>query len=219
MADRPKSMALIQERPFLEIQMLQLRSQGVRRVVLGTGYMGGQIEAYFGDGAAWGMEVAYSCEKQPLGTGGAMRLAAEKLSDPCLILNGDSFVEFDLAGMLAVFRAKSADLVMAVREVPDASRYGGVDLGPDGRLLAFREKSTECRQGWINAGVYLVRKELIEAIPPGCGVSFEKETMPGLLSRSCHAYQTSGVFIDIGLPEDYARAQDLLANKFPDKPG
>jgi D-glycero-alpha-D-manno-heptose 1-phosphate guanylyltransferase len=210
-SDVPKSMAKIGERPFLEIQLLQLRSQGVRRVVLGTGYLGEQIESYFGDGERVGLTVSYSRETEPLGTGGAIRLALDQLSSPALILNGDSYCQCDLAALAAFYEERGADFVMAVREIENASRYGRVRVEGADRLGGFEEKSGADLPGLINTGIYLCNRDIIAGIPAGRPVSFERETIPSALARPCHVFRTSGIFIDIGVPDDYQRAQTLLA--------
>jgi NDP-sugar pyrophosphorylase family protein len=203
-------MALIGPRPFLEIQIAQLKAQGVRRFVLGTGYRAGMIEEHFGDGSRFGVEIAYSREDEPLGTGGAMRLAAGQLSDPVLILNGDSFCEFGLSALSALLERTQADLAMVVWEMVEAGRYGCVSLDGE-RLTGFQEKK-EGATGWINAGIYLCRRSIIEAIPTGRAVSFERDILPELCRRGrCQVMKATGTFIDIGVPEDYQRAQTVLA--------
>lgn len=210
-SDVPKSMAKIGARPFLEVQLLQLRSHGIRRVVLGTGYLSEQIERYFQDGSALGMTITYSRETEPLGTGGAIRLALEQLSDPVLILNGDSYCQCELGSMVRRFEELEADFLMAVREVEDASRYGRVRVEGADHLAGFEEKNGNEQPGLINTGIYLCRREIIAGIPAGRAVSFERDTIPSALQRHCHIFTTSGIFIDIGVPDDYQRAQTLLA--------
>ncbi len=210
-SDVPKSMAKIGQRPFLEIQLLQLRAQGIRRVVLGTGYLGEQIETYFGDGSRVGLAISYSRETEPLGTGGAIRLALEQLSSPALILNGDSYCQCDLAALARFYDERGADFVMAVREIENASRYGRVRVEGEDRLGGFEEKNGADLPGLINTGIYLCHREIIAGIPAGRPVSFERETIPSALTRPCHVFRTSGIFIDIGVPDDYQRAQTLLA--------
>lgn len=210
-SDVPKSMAKIGTRPFLEVQLLQLRSQGIRKVILGTGYLGEQVESHFGNGAAMGMEINYSREPEPLGTGGAIRLALHQLSNPALILNGDSYCQCDLNAMATFYRERKADFVMAVREIENASRYGRVRADGDDRLGGFEEKSGADLPGLINTGIYLCAREIVAGIPAGRAVSFERETIPSALARPCHVFPTSGIFIDIGVPDDYQRAQTLLA--------
>src|SRR5215472_9955719 len=137
LADRPKSMALISGTPFLQLLLDRLRFQGVDDVILGTGYMAEKIESYFGAGSKLAMRIRYSREHEPLGTGGALKLAEPLVSDPVLVLNGDSYVEWSLNQMLELFRAKDADIVIVLQAVADITRYGSVALDRDGRVIRF----------------------------------------------------------------------------------
>src|SRR5436190_21574130 len=128
LADRPKSMALISGTPFLQLLLDRLGSQGVDDVILGTGYMAEKIESYFGSGNKRAMRIRYSSEHEPLGTGGALKLAEPLISDPVVVLNGDSYVEWSLVPMLELFRAKDADLVVVLHAVADVNRYASVAL-------------------------------------------------------------------------------------------
>src|SRR5437870_414015 len=139
LADRPKSMALISGTPFLQLLLDRLRAQGVDDVILGTGYMAEKIERYFGSGNKLAMRIRYSREHEPLGTGGALKLAEPLISDPVLVLNGDSYVEWSLVPMLELFRANDADWVVVLQAVADVTRYGSVALDQDGRVIQFRE--------------------------------------------------------------------------------
>src|SRR5438552_15910481 len=140
LADRPKSMAPISGTTFLKLLLDKLRSQGVGEVILGTGYMAEKIKNYFGGGSKFGIRLRYSREDEPLGTGGALKLAEPLISDPVLVLNGDSYVEWSLNPMLELFRAKDADLVLVLHAIADVTRYGSVALNRAGRLPPFLEK-------------------------------------------------------------------------------
>ena len=164
-ADRPKSMALISGTPFLQLLLERLRSQGVDDVVLGTGYMAEKIERYFGDGKQFALRIRYSREHEPRGTGGALKLAEPLISDPVLVLNGDSYVEWDLVPVLELFKTKDADLVIVLQTVADVTRYGSVALDQDGRVTQFVEKGVAAGPGLINAGVYLLRKQIVRGLP------------------------------------------------------
>ena len=204
-------MALVAGVPFLELLLKQLRGKGIRQVVLGTGYMAGQIEGYFRDGTGLGLQIQYSREEQPLGTGGALKLAEGLLSDPVLVLNGDSYVEWTLAGMCKLLDEKAAEAVIVLHEVPELSRYGSVTIDSERRVLEFVEKGSRAGAGWINAGVYLMRRELVTALPAGKPVSLEKDIFPRLLGGKVYGLASDGRFIDIGIPADLERAQTLLA--------
>ena len=211
LADRPKSMAPISGTPFLELLLESLRSQGLGDVILGTGYMGEKIENYFGDGSKFGIRIRYSKEQEPLGTAGALKLAEPLISDPVLVLNGDSYVDWKLVPMLELFTAKNADLVIVVQAVADVDRYGSVALDQEGRVTQFVEKGAAAGPGLINAGVYLIRKQIVRDLPADTAISLEREIFPRLLNGRVYGLISRGLFIDIGMPDDFNRAQTLLA--------
>jgi NDP-sugar pyrophosphorylase family protein len=213
LSDRPKSMALISGTPFLQLLLERLRSQGIDDVILGTGYMAEKIESYFKSGNKLGMRIRYSREYEPLGTGGALKLAERLVSDPVLVLNGDSYVEWSLNPMLELFRAKDADIVIVLQAVDDVSRYGSVALNKDGRVTEFIEKGVRAGPGLINAGIYLLRKNIVRKLPAGTANSLERDIFPGLLDRQVYGFISTGFFIDIGIPDDFKRAQTLLASR------
>ena len=211
--DQPKSMALISGMPFLQLLLDRLRGQGVDEVILGTGYMAEKIESYFGHGKQFARSIRYSKEQEPLGTGGALKLAEPLISDPVLVLNGDSYVEWSLSPMLELFRAKDANVVVVLHTVADVRRYGTVTLDHHGRITQFLEKGLRAGPGLINAGVYLVRKNIVSQLPPGTAISLEREIFPGLVDCGVYGLICEGLFIDIGIPDDLKRAQSLLASK------
>ncbi len=204
-------MAPVAGRPFLELLLKRLRQQGIAEVILGTGHLAEQIEQHFGDGAEFGLTISYSRETGPLGTGGAVRLAEPFLSDPALLLNGDSYVEWNLAPMRALAAERDADLVMTLQVVPDVSRYGTVLMTVDGRITKFVEKSSAAGAGLINAGVYLLRREIVSQLPIDKPMSLERDVFPELLAGRVYGVVCDGPFIDIGIPADLERAQTLLA--------
>jgi len=210
LSDRPKSMALIAGVPFLQLLLERVRSQGVDQVILGTGYMAEQIEDFFRDGRGFALRVSYSREHEPLGTGGALKLAEPLLSDPILVLNGDSYIEWSLAETYELFTKREATLVIVLQAVPDVTRYGSVTINADGRVTEFVEKGTRTGEGLINAGVYLLRKEIVSALPSAKAVSLEKDVFPTLLSGKVYGVISDGLFIDIGIPADLERAQIVL---------
>jgi NDP-sugar pyrophosphorylase family protein len=212
LADRPKSMALISGTPFLQLLLERLRSQGIDDVILGTGYMADKIEGYFRSGKKFAVRIRYSREDEPLGTGGALKLAEPLISDPVLVLNGDSYVEWALVPMLELFTSKNADLVIVVQAVADVARYGSVAFDQDGRVTHFVEKGAAAGPGLINAGVYLLPKQIVRELPSDRAISLEKEVFPRLLGRRVYGLVSTGLFIDIGIPEDFERSQTLLAS-------
>jgi D-glycero-alpha-D-manno-heptose 1-phosphate guanylyltransferase len=213
LSDRPKSMALVAGIPFLQLLLEGLRSQGMDEVILGTGYMAEQIEGFFRKGENLGLSVRYSREQEPLGTGGALKLAEPLLSDPVVVVNGDSYVEWSLAATVELFTQKDAGIVIVLQAVPEVSRYGSVTIEPDGRVIEFIEKGTRTGAGLINAGVYLLRKEIVSALPVGEAVSLERDVFPRLLDGKVYGLVSDGLFIDIGIPTDLRRAQTLLVSQ------
>lgn len=206
----PKPLASVGSRSFLELLVRQLRSQGIRRLVMCSGYLADQIEATFGDGRAWDVTIEYSRERQPLGTAGALKLAQRHLQevDEFLVMNGDSFLEIDFDQLVRFHRERKGLASMAVVPVADTGRYGTVRVDSTGRVLGFTEKAGTSGPGLINAGVYVFNRAIFEHIPEG-PVSLEKNVFPLILDRGIYALEQRGMFIDIGTPEDYARAQVL----------
>jgi D-glycero-alpha-D-manno-heptose 1-phosphate guanylyltransferase len=207
----PKAMATVGDRPFLELLIRQLESQGIRNLVLCTGYLADQIEDEFGDGGDLGVVIEYSKEPQPLGTGGALKFAQKLLRETrdFVVMNGDSFVELDLGKLLRVHHTHGGVATMAVVAVENAGRYGTVHVDSNNRITEFMEKTGDDTPGLINAGVYIFSPAILEYIPDG-PVSLEKEVFPRLFDRGVYAAREQGVFIDIGTPADYAKAQQLV---------
>jgi NDP-sugar pyrophosphorylase family protein len=196
--------------PFLELLVLQLRSQGIHRIVMCTGHLAGQIEEEFAEGKKWDVAIEYSAETRPLGTAGAVKLAEghlERASD-FLVMNGDSFLEVDFAELMRFHRAHGGLISMAVRRVTDAARYGSVQLDARNRVVGFSEKSSDSAPGLINGGVYVFNQAILGSLPQG-PASLERDIFPSSLESGVYAFEQHGMFIDIGTPEDYARAQAL----------
>lgn len=205
----PKPLAAVGNKSFLELLIRQLRDQGINRLVMCTGYLADQIENQFGAGRDWDVVIQYSKELEPLGTAGAVKLAQLYLQDASefLVMNGDSFMEVDLRQLLKFHREHKAIISMAVRRVENASRYGTVQLDAN-RVIGFVEKTGAEAPGIVNAGVYVFDHAVLQHIPEG-PCSLEKDVFPKLLERGVYALEQHGVFIDIGTPEDYARAQQI----------
>ena len=206
----PKTLAPVGEKSFLQLLVRQLRDQGIRHLVMCTGYLADQVEKEFGDGRKFDVFIQYSKELQPLGTGGAVKLAQQYLQDVpgFLVMNGDSFMEMDFHELLSFHRKHGGVASMAVRQVENADRYGTVQVDAEKKVAAFLEKTGDKRPGVVNAGVYYFEKSMLQHIPEG-PCSLEKDVFPGLLASKIYAIEQRGIFIDIGTPEDYARAQQI----------
>ncbi len=211
----PKPLARVGNMPFLELLVLQLRSQGIRRIVMCTGHLANQIEEEFGDGKKWNVAISYSRELQPLGTAGAVKLAEGhvKQASEFLVMNGDSFLELDLRQLLQFHREHGGLVSLAVRKVPDAARYGTVHMDANHRVVAFGEKTGATVPGIVNGGVYVFNRAVLDQVPQG-PASFEKDVFPRVLEQGVYALEQYGMFIDIGTPEDYARAQTLCQSLY-----
>lgn len=202
-ADRPKPMASINDRPFLAYLLDQLHQAGVVNVVFCTGYKGDQLQQSLGTSYR-GMHLHYSRETQPMGTGGALRLALGLTSsDPILALNGDSYINADLNTLLHFHQQMGATISMLLAQVPDTQRYGHVELKPDGQLESFNEKGAHRGPGLVNAGIYLMARSVLQEIPPDTAVSLERDVLPRYINHSLWGLPCQGGFIDIGTPESY----------------
>ncbi len=208
----PKALAPVGGRPFLEHLLDWLESHGARRVVLLLGHRAGQVEAHLAAHPRANVAFVFSNEPEPLGTGGALGFARAKFaSDPVLVVNGDTFVDGDLAGLVAAHRAAKADATMLCVEVPDAGRYGRVEI-ENGRVAAFCEKDATWRgPAAINAGVYLVSRALLAKIPADRPVSLERDVFEKLPQGALAAFLDARArFVDIGTPESWTGAADVI---------
>lgn len=207
-------MADIAGRPFLERLLDRLDAQGIARVVLAVGHRREQIRAHFGERYR-GLALEYSEESEPLGTGGAIRRAFEQQSlQRAFVLNGDTWCPVDLVELAQAHARAGALATLTLAQVEDAGRYGAVDLLPGGRIAAFREKQPGApRAGLINAGVYLIERPLVVQPALPSAFSLERDCLPPAARRGELAgLPAQGArFIDIGVPDDYRRAQRLLA--------
>jgi NDP-sugar pyrophosphorylase family protein len=212
----PKPLASVGGRPFLELLARQLGTQGIRKLVMCTGYLAEHIEAAFGNGGGLGVALEYSKETISLGTAGAVKLAQRfVLHEPeFLVLYGDSFLEIEFNKLIEFHRKHGGLATIAVMFVEDASRYGTVQVDAHNRILNFEEKTGQNAPGIINAGVYVFDSAILAQIPDG-PASLERDVFPQILEQGIYAAEQNGIFIDIGTPEDYARAKEIsdrLAN-------
>jgi mannose-1-phosphate guanylyltransferase len=211
----PKPMLPLLGRPLLTYTFDHLRSGGVDRVVLACGYLPTQIEEYFGPRYD-GLALDYRVEPEPLGTGGAIRFAAEAFDGTFLALNGDSLREADLAALVAFHRASGAKATILLARVPDPACYGLVRQDADGRVTAFVEKPepSQVDTDLINAGLYVLEPEVLEHVPPGRPVSIEREVFPTLVEEgTLYALALPGYWLDVGTPASYLQAHFDLLNR------
>lgn len=209
--DVPKCMAPVAGKPFLHYLLTTLEEAGFTHIILALGYKHEVIEEWIKLYPA-SMKISAVIEDRPLFTGGAVKLALTKAEEKeVFILNGDTFFGTDYAGMLQLHRATQARATLALKEMHDFDRYGLVDIeSGTNRILQFREKQF-CHSGLINGGVYLLNRNELEKYPEKFSLEkdyFEKTVSTHILS----GYISEGYFIDIGIPEDYTRAQNDFKN-------
>jgi NDP-sugar pyrophosphorylase family protein len=213
----PKALAEVADRPFLAHVLDRVSAAGVRRAVLCTGYGADSIEDAFGPRHA-GLDLTYSRESTPMGTGGALRLAVSKIeTQVVLAMNGDSLCDASLAEFLENHLSSGDEASLQVVQVEDARRFGRVTLDDAGRVLRFEEKSERPGPAWINAGVYAIARSRLEDIPEGVALSFERDVLPAWIGRGLRAVTANAGLIDIGTPESYDQAVELFGRAGTDR--
>lgn len=210
--DLPKSMASVAGRPFLEHLFDYLILQGVNRVVLSVGYKSEYILGHFGENYR-SLEIQYAVENEPLGTGGGMRLALWKIDGPrALVMNGDSLFRFDYRALVEFHMKKKADATLGLRKLEDTSRYGRVTLNRARRITGFAEKGAETGPGYINGGVYVIEKSFIMEPHFRGKFSLERDCFEAYCNQNrFFGYPAGGYFRDIGIPEDFEKANNEFA--------
>jgi NDP-sugar pyrophosphorylase family protein len=210
----PKPMVRVAGVPYLEHQLRVLKKQGIRDIVLLTGYLGEQIEAYFGDGGLFGLSLRYSREHSPLGTGGALRQARHLLAPDFLIVYGDSYLPIDYVQALTKLRNSDAEglLVVYDNRLEDTSVRNNVALDNSGCVTRY-DKDTPDKLDYVEAGVLAFRRSVLERMPNATVVSLEKEIFPQLIAqRRLIAHVTTQRFYDIGTPERLKAIEEVLTH-------
>jgi len=212
-ADMPKPMAPVCGKPFLHYIFLYLQKQGITEVVLSVGYKSEMIKDFFGD-KYQDIAIRYSVEGEPLGTGGGIAQAMAMIGSDAFVLNGDTFFDVDLSELYDFFKKRKADIGLALKRMHHFDRYGTVDIGNQDRVLQFHEKQYRS-EGLINGGVYVLNKNLFKKAEETSEetllqkFSFEKDILEKhLIPLHYHGQEFKGYFIDIGIPEDYNKAQE-----------
>src|SRR3954451_7966081 len=213
----PKPALPLAGRPFLSFMLDWLHGHGVEEAILSLGFLSDAVHAVLGDIQS-GMRLRYVHEEEPLGTAGPVRLAADEgiLADRFLVLNGDVLTDIDLTAEVAEHEKTGATGTLALVEVDDVSSYGVVPTNEDGSVIEFREKQPgPAPTNRINAGAYVLEREVVERIPAGRSVSFEKEVFPSLVEDGLlYGFHQDGYWIDIGTPERYLESTyDLLGGR------
>lgn len=207
--DIPKPMAPVNGIPFLNYQLQFLQHYGIKEVVMSVGHLAEKIQDYY-QHQFKGIRISYAHEKTALGTGGGIRLGLEKCnSNTVLVLNGDSFFDVDLTTFYTKHLQNHSDASLALRQVEDAGRYGTITTNENSRIISFVEKTNISQPGTINGGVYLIQKNIyLNTTPLGTNFSIEKDFFEKQLTTlQLNGFEFNSYFIDIGIPEDYAKAQ------------
>ena len=203
----PKVLVPVLGRPFLEFVLQDLARQGFRRFVLSVGFLAEQVEAHFGDGSDLGYSVEYARETEPLGTGGAIRHALPLLSDPFVVVNGDTLLQLDLAAMLQAHQQQGELVTLAAAWVPDRGRYGALGI-EQARVACFEEKRADAGPGLINGGIYAMNHALLDGANQGA-FSLERDWLPRHAGQ-IGAFETRGYFVDMGTHEVLATLDESL---------
>ena len=220
----PKPIVPIFNRPFLMYQLDQLRQvPEITEVILSLNYQPRRIEETFGDGEALGIKISYAVEPQPLGTGGAIKFAAQTVQDSVIVLNGDVLQQIDLQSVIARHREARACATIVLTPVDNPTAYGLVETEPDGRVKRFLEKPSadEITCNTINAGIYVLEPETLDRIPANEAYSIERQYFPSLVANdeTFVAYVNEGYWIDIGTPEKYRQVhRDIMDGRYPADP-
>jgi mannose-1-phosphate guanylyltransferase len=218
----PKPMLPIANLPVTEHQLLAAKAAGITKVVLATAYLAETFTPYFGDGSKWGIELKYALESKPLGTGGAIRNAAELIlseiseNEPIVVFNGDVLSRHDLAAQIQLHQSSSAAATLHLVSVEDARPYGCVPFDESGRVTDFLEKMENPITNTINAGCYVFSPQVIREIELGKVVSVEREVFPELLKRGrvVQAFVDNSYWLDMGTPKALLKgSQDYVGTR------
>lgn len=210
-SDIPKPMAEVNNKPFLEYVLNYLLKFNIKNIVLSVGYKHNVIIDYFGNNFK-GININYAIESEPLGTGGAIKFAANKIhSKDFFLLNGDTLFDVNLNELSKFHKNLNSDISLSLKPMKGIDRYGVVEFDNNFKINNFKEKKYQ-KSGYINGGVYAINKNVLEKTDKK-KFSFEKDIMEKYLSKiNIFAYISDTYFIDIGIPEDYKKANYDLKN-------
>ena len=210
---RPKVMAPVGDKPFLEHLLLLLRKKGLTDIVLAVGYLAPYVKDYFGDGSRWGVSIQYSEDRRPLGTAGTIKHAASFFDRSFIVVNGDTYVDFDPEELTALHKKRHAIVTQVVTKHNHG--HGGVaEIDKESRIVQFHsviENPERHAQLWFSAGVYIIDPEIFSFIKAGFRSSLEHDVFPMLLAKKrLFAHKIATDYVDIGTPEYYRQAKALL---------
>lgn len=210
---KPKVIAEVNNRPFIIYLLKQLDNLGLNKVVISTGYMSEVVKKEIGNNYNK-MNIIYSEEKKPLGTGGAIRLALPLIETQfVLVMNGDSYLDINLNKFIEWTNHIKPDAAICLAKMKDTKRFGRVVLKDDYRIKSFVEKSSNDIPGYINAGIYILDKELISTMVPDEFCSIERDLFPNWINKNSYGYVCNNKFLDIGTPESFRQADNFFSNE------
>lgn len=197
-------------RPCVEYSIMSLVRGGLRDMVITTGYLSDKLIRTIGTGKDIGARILYSFESEPAGTAGAVRMISPFLESPFIVVYGDTLMNIDIRGLYEDHQKSGAAVTMAVTEVDDPSEFGVIETDANGFVKRFQEKPKreEALSNMINAGVYVLNKEVMDLVPENGPYDFAKQLFPALLSRGAkiRAHRITGTWLDIGRPADLHKA-------------
>ncbi len=213
---RPKIILPVADRPCLWYLLRSLAMGGIKEVILACGYKSELMRRTIGDGSDLGLSIEYSYEDEPLGTGGAMKLVEDRLDDTFVAANGDVFASIDVSGEIEIHQRTGAALSIALTPVENPCEFGIARVDDEMRITEFKEKPKpeEVFSNLINAGVYVLQKDVLADVPKNTFYDFSKDLVPRLMSegRRIQGYQVDGIWMDVGRPRDLLRANLAIAD-------
>ena len=213
----PKPMLPVGHRPILEYIVEWLKANGVKDIVLSTGYLGSTIEEHFGDGSQFGVRVEYARSGKPLGIAGQLRNAQSKVGDRFVCLYGDAILDFDLRKLLAFHRKKRAMLTMALMSYTTKTKYGVIDLDAEGGIREWREKPAIVSE--INVGCYVMEKSFLRYIPPSSTYGMKEAFDEAMRNHEpLFGLKVEGTFTDIGDRAAYREADERYSKLYGEIP-
>lgn len=208
---KPKVLAEVSKRPFLDYILNQLNNAHFKKVVLCTGYLSEQIEKTFGNRYK-NLHLLYSTERSALGTAGSLRKALPLFtSETILAMNGDSFCDVSFKKLWQFHVRNNSKATIVLGQVPDVRRFGSVTLAANDAIQTFHEKTQTDGPGFVSAGIYVIQKSLLTNVPSGKKLSIERNVFPTWIGNGLYGYKTNQRFIDIGTPESLTAAKQFLA--------
>ena len=215
--DRPKPILPVLDKPCLSYLIGSLARGGVDEVILACGYRSEKMAAAIGDGTKEGIRIVYSYEDEPMGTAGAIKLLEDRLDDTFVAVNGDVFADFDLKKEIEEHKRSKASITISLTRVKDPCEFGIARLNEDGRITEFKEKPKpeEVFSDLINAGVYVMQKDVLKYVPKGKKYDLSKELVPDLMNKGhrIQGHVINGMWMDVGRPRDLFGANIEAAKK------